>query len=173
MEHGGAPFHAKKQAGRLCLFVIMAHGTEHQNGGGLPGRRQADPTAEQFFMSGVSPTMSASAKNCDMAMPDPLHAVSSVATEGTVFLLKMLPMADCARPHSFESLYSVHPRSRNNCRSRACVSIGTSAWGTAVPAFSSGTNGWRATPPRSSPYLTKKRAEPKTPSTTREGSAYP
>ena len=56
-------------------------------------------------------------------MPNPLHIVSMVATEGTVFLLKILPIVDCAKPHSFESLYSVHPRSRNNCWRRACVSI--------------------------------------------------
>ena len=56
-------------------------------------------------------------------MPNPLHIVSRVATEGTVFLLKILPIVDCAKPHSFESLYSVHPRSRNNCWRRACVSI--------------------------------------------------
>ena len=56
-------------------------------------------------------------------MPNPLHIVSRVATEGTVFLLKILPIVDCAKPHSFESLYSVHPRSLNNCWRRACVSI--------------------------------------------------
>lgn len=75
------------------------------------------------FMSGVSSTISVSAKNCDIVMPNPLHIVSRVATEGTVFLLKMLPIVDCAKPHSFESLYSVQPRSRNNCWRRACVSI--------------------------------------------------
>ena len=75
------------------------------------------------FISGVSSTISVSAKNCDKVMPNPLHIVSRVATEGTVFLLKMFPIVDCAKPHSFESLYSVHPRSRNNCWRRACVSI--------------------------------------------------
>lgn len=75
------------------------------------------------FMSGGSSTISASAKNCDMVMPNPLQMVSRVAMEGIVFLLKMLPIVDCAKPHSFESLYSVHPRSRNNCWRRVCVSI--------------------------------------------------
>lgn len=34
-----------------------------------------------------------------------------------------ITIVDCAKPHSFESLYSVHPCSRNNCWRRACVSI--------------------------------------------------
>lgn len=75
------------------------------------------------FISGVSSTISASAKNCERVMPNPLQIVSRVAMEGTVFLLKMFPMVDWAKPHSFESLYSVQPRSRNNCWRRAWVSI--------------------------------------------------
>ena len=55
------------------------------------------------FMSGGSSTISASAKNCDMVIPNPLQMVSRVAMtcikadDGTIWLRAKLPLKEYKR----------------------------------------------------------------------------
>ena len=55
------------------------------------------------FNSGVSSTMSPSAKNWAKEMPKAEQTDSSVEMEGTVFRLKMFASVDSERPLSFAS----------------------------------------------------------------------
>ena len=73
--------------------------------------------------SGVSSTISPSANSCDREIPNPWHMVSNVAKDGIVFRRNMFPMVVCAKSHSFESRYSVQPRSVRSCCRRVCISI--------------------------------------------------
>ena len=63
------------------------------------------------FSSGVNSTRSPSEKNYDNVIPKPLQIASSVAIEGTVLRRKIFANVESERPHFFESLYSVQPRS--------------------------------------------------------------
>lgn len=79
------------------------------------------------FNSGESSTVSLSAKNCDNVIPKPLQIVCRVLNEGHVFLLKIFANVDSDNPHSFESLYSVQPRSFINLRNLLCISVVTTS----------------------------------------------
>lgn len=69
------------------------------------------------FRSGVSSTISPSAKNCDKVMPKPLQIASSVVIEGIVLRRNIFDRVDSDRPHDFDNLYSVQPRSVKSWRS--------------------------------------------------------
>lgn len=64
-----------------------------------------------------------SAKNCDNVIPKALQIDCNVLKEGQVFLLKMFANVDSDNPHSFESLYSVQPRSFINLRNLSCIFV--------------------------------------------------
>ena len=70
--------------------------------------------SKSSLISGVISTISPSAKNWDNVIPKPAQIDSNVLIEGNVFLLKIFARVDSDKPHSFDNLYSVHPRSSNN-----------------------------------------------------------
>ena len=75
--------------------------------------------------SSVSSTMLPSAKNWESVIPKPLQIISSVATEGVVFRLKMLATVDWDRPDSMARRYSLQFNSASNSRMRCFASTRT------------------------------------------------
>lgn len=83
--------------------------------------RKAQPS-KSFLSSGLSSTISLSAKNCDMVIPNPLQMASSVGMDGVAFRLKMFKIVDSDNLDSLASRYSVQPRAANSALSFSCVS---------------------------------------------------
>ena len=58
--------------------------------------------SKSSLISGVISTISPSAKNWDIVMPNPAQIASNVLIEGKVFRLKILARVDSDKPHSFD-----------------------------------------------------------------------